>query len=65
MRKWLGLMCLLVLSLCLLGCKAGADGDEEQQNIVQVYYINRDETAIRAVEYQVTSVEKTEAVAEL
>lgn len=65
MRKWLGLMCLLVLSLCLLGCKAGADGDEKQQNIVQVYYINRDETAIRAVEYQVTSVEKTEAVAEL
>lgn len=65
MKKWFGLFCLLILCACVMGCNAGTDSNEEKQNIVQVYYINRDETAIRPVEYQVMSEEKTEVVAEL
>ncbi len=64
MKKWLGLIVLFVLCGCMCSCKSGADGNE-QQNIVQVYYMNREETAIVAVDYVVTNTNKADAVAEV
>ncbi len=64
MKKILGLVMLFLLGLGILGCN-GADDESEQQNIVQVYYLNREETAIKPVDYALQSVERAEAVPEL
>lgn len=64
MRKWLGLICLLLICGCMTACKSGRD-DSEQQNIIQVYYVNREETAIVPVDYILTATDKTNAVAEI
>ncbi len=64
MKKWFGLILLCVLCICLFGCKEDKDINEEE-NVIQVFYINRDETAIRSIEYTLTAVEKTDMVAEL
>lgn len=64
MKKWFGLIVLCLLCICLFGC--GEDKDiVEEGNVVQVFYINRDETAIRSIEYTLTAGEKTDMVAEL
>ncbi len=64
MRRWFGLILFCVLCTCLFGCR-GEDSIVEEGNIVQVYYINREETAIRPVEYTLTATEKADMVAEL
>lgn len=63
MKKWFGVICVLLLSVVILGCSNG--NDETEQNIVQVYYINRDETAIVPVAYSLMSEDSGNAVEEL
>lgn len=64
MKKWLGLFAIVLMCGLMCACKSG-DGDEEQQNTMQVYYMNREETAIAAVDYVLLSDNKTDAVAEV
>lgn len=64
MKKWFGLIFLCMFCICLFGCREDKDIVEEG-NVVQVFYINRDETAIRPIEYTLTTSEKTDMVAEL
>ncbi len=64
MKKWFGICALFLLGICLLACKEEGQGADEQQNI-QVYYINRDETAIVPVSYELKATETTDAVSEL
>lgn len=63
MKKWLGVICLLLVFLCILGCNNG--NDETEQNTVRVYYMNREETAIIPVEYVIKTEDREDAVAEL
>ena len=64
MKKWLGLF--VIVLMCGIMCACKNDGDNmEQQNIVKVYYMNREETAIVAVDYALLSTDKTDAVAEV
>lgn len=64
MKKWFGLALLLLLCGCMTACSKGG-GEEEQQNTIQIYYINRDETAIMPVEYALSATDKADAVAEV
>lgn len=64
MKKWFALVLICLLALCVLGCKEEESTTDESE-IVQVYYINRDETAIRPVEYVLNAGTKTDMVAEL
>ena len=63
MKKWLGIICLLLMSVGILGCSN--DNDETEQNTVQVYYLNREETAIIPVDYALMAEDREDAVAEL
>ncbi len=63
MKKWLGVICLLLVFLCILGCNNG--NDETEQNTVRLYYLNREETAIIPVEYVLKTEDREDAVAEL
>lgn len=65
MKKWLGIMCMLLLAFCLAGCTGNGENEDEQSNVLQVYYINRDETSIRALDYEVQETESIKAVEEL
>ncbi len=62
MKKWFGIGLLLLLMAVIMGCSAG--GNEEKKGI-QVYYVNREETAIVPVEYALTAEERTEVIKEL
>ena len=64
MKKWFG--CLLLVILCgfMAACGRGS-GEEEQQNMIQVYYLNREETAIVPVEYVLVAKEQRAAVEEV
>lgn len=64
MKKWLGLMIVSLLCLAIMACRGGEDENDKQNN-VQVYYINREETAIKPVVYELQSAERAEAVSEL
>ncbi len=64
MKKWFGLIFLLLLCGCMMACENGGD-ESEQQNRILVYYVNREETAIVPVECVLTATDKTEAVAEI
>ncbi len=55
--------CLLLIVSTLLGCSKSADMDQDK--VVQVYYINNDETGILFEDYEVKAdMEDTEAVIE-
>lgn len=62
MKKWFGIGMLLLLLTAVMGCSAGGN---EEQNGIQVYYVNREETAIVPVEYVLTAEERTEVIKEL
>ena len=64
MKKWFGLMLCVLLCGCMCACGQG-NGEEEQQNIVQIYYINRDETAIAPVEHYLAATDTIDAVTEV
>ena len=64
MKKWLGLIILSLLCLGIMACRDGEDENDKQNN-VQVYYLNREETAIKPVDYDLESEERTDAVSEL
>lgn len=64
MKKWFGALLLIIMCLGLSACRSDADNGKEE-NIIQVYYINREETSIRPLEYHLTAEEKNEAVEEL
>lgn len=64
MKRWLSILLFLVLCVNLSACRQGAD-DEEKQETVQIYYINREETVIRPVEYMPAEEEREALVAEL
>lgn len=64
MKKWFCSVLMCLLCICMFGC--GEEGEAtEKSEIVQIYYINRDETSIRPVEYVLSTGEKTDMVAEL
>ena len=65
MKKWLGIICVLLFMFALAGCAGNGENANEQQNILQVYYINRDETSIRALEYDMQETDSLKAVEEL
>lgn len=65
MKKWLGVICMLLLALVLTGCGDDGESGNEQQNILQVYYINRDETNIRALEYNLQETDTLKSVEEV
>lgn len=65
MKKWLGIICVLLFMFALTGCAGDGENANEQQNILQVYYINRDETSIRALEYDMQETDSLKAVEEL
>ncbi len=63
MKKWFGCLLLVLLCGCITAC--GRESGEEQQNIIQIYYMNREETAIVPVEYSLLTAEQREAVTEV
>lgn len=65
MKRWLGILIMLFCCLAFIGCENNGRNDNEQQNIVQVYYINRDETSIRGIDYNLQETEGLQAVEEL
>jgi len=64
MKKWIGFVLLLAMCCCMAACK-GETGEPGQQNSIQVYYLNREETTIAPVEYVLRATDKTDAVAEV
>ncbi|MBQ8246278.1 MAG: GerMN domain-containing protein [Lachnospiraceae bacterium] len=64
MKKWLSFILLLIVCAVALGCSNGRD-ENAGQNVIQVYYINREETAIVPVEYTLISEGTTDAVSEV
>lgn len=65
MKRWLGLLCLLMLCIFACGCRTGTNNNEEKQNIVQIYYLNRGETSIRPVAYEIQAEKKADILVEL
>ena len=64
MKKWMGFVLLLAVCCGMTACKSG-QGEAEQQNMIQVYYLNREETAIVPVEYELMATDKADAVSEV
>ena len=64
MKKWLGLIALFLFCLGIIACR-GSEDENDKQNNIQVYYLNREETAIKPVDYVLQSRERTDMVSEL